>query len=241
MPEKLRLAIFISGSGTTMEAIGYACQENDPLYGRIEPVLVIASRSDAGGIPKAENLGIPIQIVERKSFENGQLFGEKLLSYLYQYNVEYINQNGWLPFTPKNVVECFKNKIFNQHPGPTEFGGKGMHGLAVHAAVLEFQRLTGRKFPTEAVIHKVTNVVDGGAVVARREVQIYPGDTPELLRDRVIKVEHALQIDFLNQLSQGIITELYREKPLVHKGEEQKLIQAIQYGVIYAQNASLKT
>jgi phosphoribosylglycinamide formyltransferase 1 len=237
----INLAIFISGTGTTMKAIIQATKKNGLLYQKVNPVIVIASRPDAGGIKLAEELGTPVKVVERKNFENGQLFGMKILSYLNELNVQYISQNGWLPFTPKNVLEFYKDKIFNQHPGPTEFGGRGMHGIAVHAAVLEFQCLTGRNFPTEAVVHCVSPVVDGGAVVARQEVQVLPNDTPEMLAARVLPEEHKLQIKFWQSVYQGNINELIRAVPLIHNNEEQKLSKAIQNGIIYARGVNSKS
>ena len=66
----MRIALFISGGGTTMEAIIKACQ-NGTLK-NVVPSLIIASKKSAGGIEKARNLGIKdedILIINPKDFD----------------------------------------------------------------------------------------------------------------------------------------------------------------------------
>ena len=106
-----------------------------------------------------------------------------------------------------------------------------MHGLAVHAAVIKFQELTGRRFPTEATIHRVTSVVDGGEVVSRMQVAVEKKDTPESLANRVLPYEHEMQILFLKEAYRGNIKRDKRKEPLVKDEEEELLKQAINYAV----------
>ena len=77
----MKIALLISGGGTTMEAIIKACQSG--VLNGVEPVLVIASSANAGGIEKAKKLGISdndILIINPKSFENKGLFGEIIIN-----------------------------------------------------------------------------------------------------------------------------------------------------------------
>ena len=148
-----RLATLISGGGTTMQEIVKACQS-----GAISMDIgcVLSSSPTAGGIEKAKRLGIPdkdIVIVDPNDFRGDDKkvdqegFGQAILRQLRKRGVTVVTQNGWLPLTPKNVIEEYVEKIFNQHPGPVpEFGGRGMHGRRVHAARLLFVRETRRNF-----------------------------------------------------------------------------------------------
>ncbi len=249
MRERLRLAIFISGGGSTMDAIVRATQQDGQLNNRIEPVVVISNKPDASGISKAQALDIPVRVVDRKDFEKGEKgleqFGWAILAFLREFSADFISQNSWLALTPANVIQEYEGKIFNQHPGPLDpdhkgsdglplhFGGKGMHGLAVHAAVLEFQRISSRSFPAEATIHRVNPVVDEGVVVARNQVKVFSGDSPESLARRVLPYEHELQIEFWKGVSDGVGTEYHRPEHLIHEHEENFLKQAI----IYARSA----
>ena len=138
----MKIALLISGGGTTMEAIIKAAQ-NDTLK-NVSPVLVIVSKESAGGLIKAKNLGISeknILVINPKNFKTEEEFGEKIIKECEERKVDFIGQYGWLVKTPENVCEAFKGRIINQHPGPldngrSDFGGAGMYGKRVHKARL---------------------------------------------------------------------------------------------------------
>jgi len=236
----MRIALLISGGGTTMEAIIRACQ-NGTLKGVI-PALVIASKETAGGIEKAHGLGIAdnnIVVLNPKNFSTPEAFGEAILHECRIRDVDFIGQYGWLSKTPENVCKTYKGMIINQHPGPLDihsnasdlggqadnldFGGAGMYGLRVHQARLLFVRETNRDFWTEATAHRVTENFDEGKIVKRKQVEILPDDTAESLQARVLPVEHEVQIETLRDFASGTVKEFYREEPLVRKGEEEIL------------------
>jgi phosphoribosylglycinamide formyltransferase-1 len=224
--EKLKLALLISGSGTTMQAIIKACK-NGSLKG-VEPTLVISSNKESGGIEKAKSLGIEtenILIIDPQSFKTKEEFGEKIIIECNKRGVNFIGQYGWMVKTPENVIKEFEGKIVNQHPGPLDtgkldFGGVGMYGLRVHEARLEFVKKTNRDFWTEATSHLVTENFDEGAVLKRRKVPILPYDTAETLQMRVLPIEHEVQIDTLKDFVDNTTIEFRREAPLVLRGEE---------------------
>lgn len=229
----VRLASFISGGGTTMQAIAKECSEGS-LKRSVKLAVVIAS-CNCEGIKKARRFSIPTYIVARSNFPQGYKggisFGKALLSILRKEKIDLITQNGWLPLTPQNVINIYKERIFNQHPGSLDppfpdFGGKGMYGLRVHAAVLYFQKLTKRKFPTEASVQKVAGDFDKGSLLLTSAIKILKSDTPETLAKRVLPFEHKLQIKLLKQFVQKNLKELKRQSRVIKKGEEEKLILA---------------
>lgn len=120
-----------------------------------------------------------------------------------------VTQNGWLPKTPAMVIDAFPGNIYNQHPGPVpEFGGKGMYGRRVHAAVLLFKRLTkSDQMWTEAVVQRAAYKFDSGIVVKSQRVEILPKDTVDDLQQRVLPVEHELQIQLLDDVVNGNVVE----------------------------------
>jgi phosphoribosylglycinamide formyltransferase-1 len=225
----MRIALLISGGGSTMEAIIKRIQ--DGTLQNVVPVLVIASNQNAGGIKKALNLGIKkedILIINPKDFETREKFGEKIIEECKKRNVEFVGQYGWMVKTPENLINEYKNMIVNQHPGPLDtgrpdFGGIGMYGMRVHQARLCFVKKTQRDFWTEATAHRVTVNFDEGVILKRKQVPILENDTAETLKERVLPIEHEVQIELLKDFSEGKVKEFHREIPLILEDEEKIL------------------
>ena len=217
----MKLAIFASGIGSTAEAIFDKAS------------LVVTNNTNAGIIEKAKKAGVPVEIVTRegKSLEQ---FGEELFKVLKKYDIEFVSQNGWELLTPTNVIKAYEGKITNNHPAPLDpeypdFGGKGMKGLAVHQAVLNFAKVVNRPFKTEIDIHLVTEEFDKGELVAIREVEVKSDDTPETLQTRVKEVEKQLMRDFWDEVEEtGKIDIIKRSERVILPGEEKLLETAKQ-------------
>ncbi|HLC88122.1 MAG TPA: formyltransferase family protein [Patescibacteria group bacterium] len=211
--ETMKLAIFASGIGSTAEAIMDMAS------------LVVTNNPNAGIIERAKKAGVPVEIVTREG-KSPEQFGEELLTVLRKHQIEFISQNGWELLTPANVIKSYEGKITNNHPAPLDpgypdFGGKGMKGLAVHQAVLNFARAINRPFKTEIDIHLVTEEFDKGELVAIREVKINPEDSPEILQARLKEVEKQLMKDFWQMVgTTGKIEVIKREERVILPGEE---------------------
>lgn len=231
MSSKLRLALLISGGGTTMREILAACR--DDRLPRVEPACVIASTEEAGGIKKACDGGMSpndIIVLRPRDFECAEAFGEALIRECDARSVDHIGQYGWLPKTPANVIDRYHGKMTNQHPGPLDpgrpdFGGKGMYGRRVHAARLLFVRSVKRDRWTEVVAQRVHPEFDKGVVIKRMRVPILPGDSPIELQERVLPVEHQVQIAALQDICDDRVQELSLDAPLV-RPEEEEILQS---------------
>lgn len=233
----IRLALFISGGGSTACAVINACRRN---ILKIKPVLVISSKKDAAGIEKIKQLGFPgknILAINPKNYNNSESFADSLLYECHKRKVDLIGQYGWLPLTPEKLIKEFKNKIINQHPGPLDkngidFGGKGMYGRRVHAAILYFRRVTDQDYWTEATSHLVTKEFDRGDVIGLAKVPISKNDTVESLQQKVLPFEHQLQITVLQKFVYGKIRKINRHQPLIQKSEINILNEAKKIGII---------
>lgn len=218
----LRLAMLISGGGSTMHAIGTACEEGGLLHGFIKPVVVVTSKEDVDGIAKAKRLKIPVETVLRKDFPKGEEgvrpYGEALLNVLYRYQPEVVTLNGFLAQVSPMVIDTYEGNIFNQHPGnPRYFGGKHMYGRCVHAAAILFNRWTNRRPQwTDVVAQRVHRRYDRGAVVKSERVKILPTDTAETLQARALPVEHKVQIALLHGVAHGTVQEVDAREPFIH-------------------------
>lgn len=238
---KLKLALFISGGGTTASAIIKACF-SDLLI--IDPVLIIANKKDIFGIDRLKQLGfrkIDIVVVNPKTYKYPNNFADNLLDECTKRKVDLIGQYGWLPLTPKKLIKYYKNRIINQHPGPldtgrADFGGKGMYGRRVHAAVLYFRRMTKHDFWTEATTHFVTEEFDKGYVIKRQQIKINSDDTIESLQEKVLPIEHKVQIEALKDFADGKVKGFKRNTPLIKKTELKILKEAKRIAEIYYPN-----
>ncbi len=164
----IKLAILLSGSGTTACSILTAIAENR--LTSIKPVVVISSRPEAAGLEKTRVFDIPTVVVTRREFESSEEFGKTLSEALLKFDAELVSQNGWLVLTPANVIAQYKGKIINQHPGPldppnSDFGGRGMYGARVVAARLIYCMLTDSDWWTEATTHLVDIEYDKGTII----------------------------------------------------------------------------
>ena len=198
MSEPLRLALLFSGGGSTASAIITRFKNSE----KVLPVCAIASKASAG-LQNLIDAGMQehdIKVISPKSFACPEDFGKALLQVFDDYKVNFIGQYGWLVKTPVNVINLYKDRIINQHPGPIEFGGKGMYGKHVHQARIDFAHKTGEWW-TEAICHKVEEEYDTGEIIARARVEILKDDDAQSLAARVLPVEHALQIKCLEMLS----------------------------------------
>jgi len=175
----LRIAVLISGGGTTLRNLIEKIQTKS-LTAEIQ--LVISSNPKAAGLRSAEAAAIPTLVVEKKSL-SAEAFSEAIFAPCRKANVDYVVMGGFL----KHVLipPDFQNRVLNIHPALLPaFGGKGMYGLNVHAAVLA----AGAKF-SGCTVHFVDNEYDHGPVVLQRQVAVRPDDTPESLQARVFATE----------------------------------------------------
>jgi len=193
---KLNLAVFVSGGGTNLQSIIDAVGA-----GKLDAdiKLVLSNKSDAYGLTRARNAGIPTAVISSKDFPDRDAFIERFLGILDEHNVDFIALAGYLRKIPLEIIDRYRSRIVNIHPGPLpDFGGKGMYGIRVHEAVLE----AGLN-ETCVTIHYVTEGYDEGAVIATRAVPVLPDDTPEILQKRVLKVEHELYPEVLQRFTES--------------------------------------
>lgn len=193
MADKVRIAVFISGSGTNLQSIIDNCQ-SDFIPGEV--VLVVSSSKKAYGLERAKAAGIDGEVWRRKRFRDGETADKYLVDLLAKYRVDLIALAGYLKMVPPVVVSQYRGRIVNIHPALLpKYGGKGMYGYHVHRAVVE----SGDK-ESGASIHIVDEIYDHGRILAQEKVPVFPEDTPEELASRVLKVEHKLYPRIIKEL-----------------------------------------
>ncbi len=196
-PNKVRLGFLTSGRGSNMIAIIENCKTG---YLHAGPAVVISNNADTDALKYACDEGIPAFHLSTQT--NPENLDDVIVDTLKSQAVDWIILAGYMKKIGSQLLKEFENRIFNIHPSLLpEYGGKGMYGLHVHKAVL-----ISDDVETGVTIHLVNNEYDRGRILAQRSVTVQEGDTPELLAARVLKVEHELYTDTLQDVIEGRIS-----------------------------------
>jgi phosphoribosylglycinamide formyltransferase 1 len=174
----MRIAVAASGRGSNLEALLRALDRDAPA----RVVLVLSDRADAGALALARTHGVAtVHLTHPAS-------AAEWLAALDRDAVDLVVLAGYLKLVPAGVIERYRGRIINIHPALLPaFGGPGMYGRRVHAAVLA----SGAR-ESGASVHLVDEVYDRGEVLARARVPVFPDDDADRLAARVLEVEHRL-------------------------------------------------
>lgn len=200
--KKTRIAVFVSGGGTNLQALIDAEKNGIIKSGKIE--LVISSSPNAYAITRADNANIPVTVVSKKDCGSQELFEEKIKNALNEYNIELIVLAGFMSILSADFTNDYPERIINVHPSLIpSFCGKGFYGLRVHEAALEYGvKVTG------ATVHFVNEIPDGGRIILQKSVSIKKNDTPEILQQRVMRqAEWIILPKAVELVSKDILTE----------------------------------
>ncbi len=175
-----KIAVLVSGGGTNLQALIDAQKDGIIKSGKIE--LVISNNADAYALTRAENAGIKTAVVSRKAL-GSELFEEKLIATLEENKIDMIILAGFMCILSENFTKRYPKRIINVHPSLIpSFCGEGFYGLRVHEAALSYGvKVTG------ATVHFVNEIPDGGEIILQRAVEVWDGDTPEILQKRVME------------------------------------------------------
>ena len=178
--KKARIAVFVSGGGTNLEALLKAQEAGSIPHGEI--VLVCASNETAYALTRAANHGVPGVAVPKRN-RSQEEFEAALTAHLKEHRIDLIVLAGFLSILSEDFVKQWPDRIINVHPSLIpSFCGKDYYGLRVHEAALE----KGVKV-TGATVHIVNEIPDGGRILLQKAVEIQPDDTPEVLQRRVME------------------------------------------------------
>ena len=178
---KTKIAVFVSGGGTNLQALIDAADAGKLPSGEI--VLVLASSPKAYALERAAKAGIPSAVVSAKTEGTPAAAEEKMNRLLAEYGVELIVLAGYLSILSEDFTRRWDKRILNIHPSLIPaFCGKGYYGLRVHEEALR----RGVKV-TGATVHFVNEIPDGGEILLQQAVEVLPGDTPETLQRRVME------------------------------------------------------
>ncbi|WIV51951.1 phosphoribosylglycinamide formyltransferase [Marivivens sp. LCG002] len=186
-----RVAILISGGGSNMVTLVNSMTGDHPA----RPVLVISNVPDAGGLAKAEALGVPTAVVDHKAFgKDREAFEAELDRVLAAADPDIVCLAGFMRILTPEFTRKWEGKTLNIHPSLLpKYKGLHTHERAIEAGDTEHG----------CSVHEVTAELDGGPILGQAMIAIRPDDTAESLAARLLEWEHKLYPEVLRRFALG--------------------------------------
>lgn len=209
MAQKVPLGVLISGSGTNLQAIIDAIEQN-----RLDATIrvVISNREEAYGLVRAKNHGIPTEVVDHRKSPTREAFDQVLIDILNARKVELVILAGFMRLLSPLFVRAFPNRIMNIHPALLP----AFPGLHVQMKAVEY----GVRF-SGCTVHLVNEECDQGPVIIQAVVPVSPDDTEESLSARILKEEHRIYPRAIQLYSEGRLHVMGRKVVVDGMGKEE--------------------
>jgi phosphoribosylglycinamide formyltransferase-1 len=195
---KLRIAVLASGSGTTLQSVIDAC-ESGALDAEV--VLVVGNNSSSGAAARAKRHGIPFAHLSGRTHPEPEALDSGMAEALAARSPDVVLLAGYMKKLGPHTLKAYRGRVINTHPSLLpKFGGRGMYGGHVHAAVIE-----AGDAATGVSVHLVDGDYDTGRVLAQRAVSVEDGDDAATLAARVQAVEKPFLVEVLRRIARGDI------------------------------------
>ena len=193
----MKIAFLASHGGSGMRAVLAAIQRGEL---DAHAVLCLSNNSGAPALGHAQNAGLDTLHLSSRRFPDARQLDVAMLSALNAARADLLVLSGYMRAIGPGVLAGFAGRLVNVHPSLLpRYGGRGMYGDLVHAAVL-----AAGESESGATVHLVEEGIDEGPILAQAWVPVLPGDTLETLRARVMKVEGPLLVGVLRELGRQL-------------------------------------
>ncbi len=201
--EPLRLAVFVSGSGTNLQAILDACARRAIAC---QVVAVVSNREDAYGLVRARKAGVFSVAVSHRKYRSRHDHERAMLEAIAHTRPQLAVLAGYMRLVTPYFLEAFRNPdtglpgVVNIHPADTRaYQGTKGYEFALGLLPEHPKRLE----TTYVTVHFVDEGMDTGPIIAQRSVPVLPHDTLETLKERGLAVEHELYPQVLGWIADG--------------------------------------
>ena len=179
MPERARVAVMLSGNGTTMSSLLFHSRLPDCPY---EIVLVASNVPEARGLKIAEAEGIATFAHSHKGMER-EAHEAIMDAALREAGADYIALAGYMRVLTAGFVDGWAGRMLNTHPSLLpKYKGLHTHERAIAAGDSQ----------GGCSVHVVTAELDGGPLLGQVPVHILPDDSADSLAARVLMAEYQL-------------------------------------------------
>ena len=199
----MNIAVFVSGSGTNLQAI---IDEVNSGYIKAKIALVVGDNGGAYALERAKKAGIETLFMDPKIFKSKGDFDKTVIKYLKDKNVELICLAGYMRVLTPYFVREYRDRIMNIHPAllPSFKGTNGVKDALDYGV-----KVTG---PT---VHFVTEKVDAGPIIAQTVVEVKDDDIEDTLRERIHQEEHKIYPEAIKDFVEGKLE--IKGRKVIHK------------------------
>lgn len=185
------VAIFISGGGSNMVKLVESMAGDHPA----RPCLVFSNDLDAGGLAKAQAMGVPVAATSHRPYgEDRAAFEAQINTHLEAAGTDIICLAGFMRILTPGFMQKWAGRMLNIHPSLLpKYKGLNTHQRALDAGDAE----------AGCTVHEATAELDGGPILAQARVPIVRGDTAQSLAAKVLVKEHVLYPATLRRFAAG--------------------------------------
>jgi phosphoribosylglycinamide formyltransferase-1 len=169
-----------SGAGSNFEVLVQACRRGE-LAAEVRHLVV--NNPGCGAQRRAERLGIPVALLDHRTFASREALDEALVELFRDSAVDLVVMAGWMRIVTQRLIDAFPERLVNIHPSllPSFRGAR-----AIEQALQAGVRLSG------CTAHLVSLEVDGGPILIQAAVPVLDGDDAETLAQRIHRQEHRI-------------------------------------------------
>jgi phosphoribosylglycinamide formyltransferase-1 len=196
MSPPLKLAVLVSGGGTTLQNLLDVITAGQL---DAEVRVVIGSKPGIKGLQRAADARVMNFVVQRSDFESLEAFSAQVFKLIEDAEADLVVLGGWLSLL--RIPPSYIGRVINIHPALLpSFGGKGMYGRRVHeAAIAHGCKISG------CTVHFVDDTYDNGPIILQRTCPVEDDDTPESLAARVFEQEKIAYPEAIRLFQRGAL------------------------------------
>ena len=153
-----------------------------------EVAVVVSDQRAAAGLAKAAQFGIETIVIERQG-RSREEHDREIVTALKLRNIDLVCLAGYMRVLSADFINAYRGRILNIHPSLLP----SFPGLNAQQQALD-QRAT----ISGCTVHFVDETLDGGPIIAQREVRVSKDDTAESLAARILIAEHQLYPEAVN-------------------------------------------
>jgi phosphoribosylglycinamide formyltransferase-1 len=181
--------VLISGGGSNLQSIIDSAEKIN-----LSIQCVVSNRPNVYGLERATKANIPNCVLDHKLFESRENFDQALMSVIDEHQPDVVILAGFMRILTDEFINKYQGRMLNIHPSLLpKYPGLNTHQQVIDAG----DTLHG------ASVHFVTKTLDGGPVIAQKEVKINPEESAETLAERVLRQEHVLFPKVIHWYTQG--------------------------------------